>query len=290
MEVPVFTETSLGTRVALAAPPDITAAEFKRTLEREYFGGFPESGPVRVHGLMVRRRSCFYHLPDSMPVKYAFNGAAKAWFLHANLTPSDDLTEPSLHDCTAMEDHSLKGQRHAIHSDEKKGRDGRLESCYLISNGENKETVPGTADSIYEPERRGNPDLMDETTSENSSAISVGGIIKRYFCSDEVVDSIASPISKSKAVQNRVKEQANASARFAVKTLPRSLNIARDKSERRRIGKRLVAASYVLGVSPTQKTVQSLCRSQKGKLPSCSRGVKCPVFDLSDSSDNESNT
>lgn len=252
-----------------------------------------------------------------MPVKYVFNGAAKAWFLHADLRPSDDLTEPCLRNCIAMKDHlhstwgsfkssdnregevwvknlephPLEHQRSAIHAKDKKGKKNSwLETCHLNRNEENESNARITAVNLYEPDKSGNPDPVDETTSGNSSAISVGEIIKRYFCSQEVADGVTSPVSKSDAVQSQAKERTCASGEFAVKTPARPLNTVRDKSERCRIGKRLVTASYILGVSPTRKTLQSLHKSQNGELSRCSHGIKCSVFEISDSSDNQSNS
>ncbi|PKI36507.1 uncharacterized protein LOC116190336 isoform X1 [Punica granatum] len=316
-EVPVFTETSMGTRIALSAPPDITAADFKRTFEREYCGCFPESGAIRVHGLMVKRRSCFYHLPDSMPIKYVFHGATEAWFLYVNLRPSDGLSGPHLHDHVATKDHlqtsqssftSTKNSKDEIwdrslkpcppksrgivhHSKEKKRKSSSFESCHLNKNEENENGAPASADVFVEPAAGGNPQSMDESSGPSSSeVISVGGIIKRYFSSIEVNDGVTSPISKSIAVHSWANERTNASAEFAVKTPPRPLNTLKDRRERSRVGKRLVTASHVLGVSPSQKTMSSLCRSQNGKVSGCSPGIKCLAFEMSDSSADQSNS
>ncbi|XP_015879609.3 uncharacterized protein LOC107415735 isoform X1 [Ziziphus jujuba] len=96
LEVPVFTNTNLGTRVAMAVPPDITAADFKRELERVHLKCFPKSGEIEVCGLMVKRKSCFYHLPDSMPMKLAFQGVRRTWFLHVEARSLTNFNRPSL--------------------------------------------------------------------------------------------------------------------------------------------------------------------------------------------------
>ncbi|KAA8527074.1 hypothetical protein F0562_008697 [Nyssa sinensis] len=85
--VPVFTDTNLGTRLAVAIPPDTTAGDFKRELERAHLNCFPKLGKIRIHGLMVKRKSCFYHLPESLPIKHAFQGLKGTWFLHMEACP-----------------------------------------------------------------------------------------------------------------------------------------------------------------------------------------------------------
>ncbi|KAJ7969423.1 COP1-interacting protein 4.1 [Quillaja saponaria] len=94
-EVSVFADTNLDTRIAMTVPPDITAGEFKN-VERVHFSCFPKSGQIQVNGLMVKRKSCFYYLPDSVPLKYVFKGIRKTWFLHVEVRPKVDFCMPSL--------------------------------------------------------------------------------------------------------------------------------------------------------------------------------------------------
>ncbi|KAI6690791.1 hypothetical protein NL676_027619 [Syzygium grande] len=56
-EVPVFTVTGIGTRIAVSVAPTITASDLKRVLERAHFSCFPEIGEIRVDGVMVERRA-----------------------------------------------------------------------------------------------------------------------------------------------------------------------------------------------------------------------------------------
>ncbi|XP_028759237.1 uncharacterized protein LOC114718143, partial [Neltuma alba] len=81
-EVSVFADTNLGTRIALNVPHNITAGAFKRDFERVHFLCLPNSGKIQVNGLMVKRKLCFYYLPDSLPLKYVFHRMRGAWFLH----------------------------------------------------------------------------------------------------------------------------------------------------------------------------------------------------------------
>ncbi|CAO2833682.1 unnamed protein product [Amaranthus hypochondriacus] len=88
-ELPVFTETNLGTRIALAISPDITAAKFKGEFERAHIGCFPQLGILSVNAVMVKRGSCFYHLPDSLSLKHVFQGFQDTWILYVNASLSD---------------------------------------------------------------------------------------------------------------------------------------------------------------------------------------------------------
>ncbi|XP_077215354.1 uncharacterized protein LOC143849932 [Tasmannia lanceolata] len=85
-EMPVFIDSSLGTHIAMPLSPDITAADFKRKLAREHYLCFPYIGEIRIRALMVKRKLCFYHLADSMPVINAFKGLKGTWFLHMDAT------------------------------------------------------------------------------------------------------------------------------------------------------------------------------------------------------------
>ncbi|XP_028180652.1 uncharacterized protein LOC114367663 isoform X1 [Glycine soja] len=84
-EVTVFADTNLGTRIAFNAPPDITAASLKRDFEKAHFSCLPDIGEIQVKGLMVKRKSCFYYLPDSFPIQYAFPAIRGTWFLHVEV-------------------------------------------------------------------------------------------------------------------------------------------------------------------------------------------------------------
>ncbi|KAL3736583.1 hypothetical protein ACJRO7_025513 [Eucalyptus globulus] len=104
-EVPVFTVTGIGTRIAVSVAPTITASDLKRVLERAHYNCFPEIGEIRVDGVMVERRSCLYYLPNSMPIKYAFQGIEGSWFIHLDITCLESLSQPCLQHCIAIADH-----------------------------------------------------------------------------------------------------------------------------------------------------------------------------------------
>ncbi|KHN47723.1 hypothetical protein glysoja_026412 [Glycine soja] len=109
-EVTVFADTNLGTRIAFNAPPDITAASLKRDFEKAHFSCLPDIGEIQVNALRkhtsVKQKPCFYYLPDSFPLKYAFPAMRGTWFLHVEvkhlkhlciLCPPDDAAVLSKH-------------------------------------------------------------------------------------------------------------------------------------------------------------------------------------------------
>ncbi|KAF5728468.1 hypothetical protein HS088_TW21G00615 [Tripterygium wilfordii] len=96
LEVTVFTDTNLGTHIAVAVSPDTIVGDLKRELERTHFKCLPNLREIKVLGLMVERKSCFYHLPDSFPIKHAFLGHKRSWFVHAEVRPPKVLDGFSL--------------------------------------------------------------------------------------------------------------------------------------------------------------------------------------------------
>ncbi|XP_019196434.1 PREDICTED: uncharacterized protein LOC109190414 isoform X2 [Ipomoea nil] len=106
IESPIFTETDLGTRLAVPISPDATAREFKRVFERAHLNCFPKLGDIKVNGLMVQRKSFFYHLSDTLPLRYAFQYLKGNWFLRVKVCHSsvpDKLGAPvreKIKDCS----------------------------------------------------------------------------------------------------------------------------------------------------------------------------------------------
>ncbi|KAL2335535.1 hypothetical protein Fmac_016748 [Flemingia macrophylla] len=60
---------------------DCSAAD----IEKAHISCLPDIGEIQVNGLMVKRKSCFYYLPDSLPMKYAFPAMRGTWFLHVEV-------------------------------------------------------------------------------------------------------------------------------------------------------------------------------------------------------------
>ncbi|XP_040371960.1 uncharacterized protein LOC112193464 isoform X1 [Rosa chinensis] len=107
----VFVDTNLGTRLAIDVSRDITARDFKREFEREHFKCFSKSGEIQVSALMVERKSCLYHLADSMTIKSVFQKVDGTWFLHAEVRALSDCSRPCLHNYLASNvvDHVFEG-------------------------------------------------------------------------------------------------------------------------------------------------------------------------------------
>ncbi|XP_057776845.1 uncharacterized protein LOC130995540 isoform X2 [Salvia miltiorrhiza] len=77
----VFVDTSLGTHLAILVCSSDTASDLKKKVAVEHKQCFPEIGEIQIHSVKVKRRSSYYHLPDSMLVWSAFHGIKRNWFL-----------------------------------------------------------------------------------------------------------------------------------------------------------------------------------------------------------------
>ncbi|KAI5582592.1 hypothetical protein POPTR_007G102500v4 [Populus trichocarpa] len=116
-EVAVFTDTNMDTHIAMGISPDITVADFKRELEKMHFNCFPKLGEIKVCELkQVRRNNCFYHLLESLPIKYAFQGLKGNWFLHVEIRSSNSFRNQHLPQCLAAKDDHISDGSNAIGS------------------------------------------------------------------------------------------------------------------------------------------------------------------------------
>ncbi|KAJ6419345.1 hypothetical protein OIU84_029453 [Salix udensis] len=115
-EVAVFTDTNMDTHIAMGISPDITVADFKRELEKMHFNCFPKMGVVKVFELKVRRNNCFYHLPESLPVKYAFQGFKGNWFLHVAIRSSNSFRNKHSPQCLDAKDGDISDGSNVIGS------------------------------------------------------------------------------------------------------------------------------------------------------------------------------
>ncbi|XP_074331532.1 uncharacterized protein LOC141668528 [Apium graveolens] len=102
--IAVFADTNMGTHIAISISPLLTAAHFARKLEIEHLKCFPYLGEIRINKLMVKQKSCFYCLPESLPMKYAFGAVKKTRFIHieASALTSNKKTCPSDSKCKQM--------------------------------------------------------------------------------------------------------------------------------------------------------------------------------------------
>ncbi|KAL3584227.1 hypothetical protein D5086_015288 [Populus alba] len=130
-EVAVFTDTNMDTHIAMGISPDITVADFKRELEKMHFNCFPKLGEIKVYELKVRRNNCFYHLLESLPIKYAFQGLKGNWFLHVEIRPSNSFRNQHLPQCLAAKDDHISDGSNAIGS--------------LVTNTRKNDTIPNVS-------------------------------------------------------------------------------------------------------------------------------------------------
>ncbi|VVB00135.1 unnamed protein product [Arabis nemorensis] len=95
-EVTVFVDTNLGTRIAMTVHINITSRDFKGKLEKTHASCLPSLEEIRVHGLMVKRKSQFYYIAESMPIKYVFRDNQRPWFIHAEARLVNGSQEPTV--------------------------------------------------------------------------------------------------------------------------------------------------------------------------------------------------
>lgn len=285
VQLPVFTQTNLGTRIVIPVSPDITAGKFKRELERAHINCFPELGFLSIDAVMVKRNSYIYHLPDLLPLKHVFQGFQDSWFLHVD---SSLLNKNSSKVCQNLAD--IKSNKHntnskavllgpalvatAYPSRKKKKRKKRPKGKKF---SDRKQEPKGNVPIVYERDWSGEQEVLHPSkvsdsivTAESprgsfSEAISVSGIIDRYFTNFVSVDHTGSAFSlevastercdvekisfgkKSSKKPNSIKSH----QRLLPLLLPEDLNSAgqKNKYERSEVGKRLVVASNNIGSS-----------------------------------------
>ncbi|XP_009770336.1 uncharacterized protein LOC107822478 isoform X4 [Nicotiana tabacum] len=85
VEIPFFADTNLGTRIVVAVSPHTTANGFKRELERAHLNCFPQLGQIKADAVMVKRNSCFYRLPETLPLKHVFQHLKGIRSLHVEV-------------------------------------------------------------------------------------------------------------------------------------------------------------------------------------------------------------
>ncbi|KAI5311073.1 PREDICTED: pectinesterase [Prunus dulcis] len=306
VEVAVFVNTNLGTRMAMDVSPDITARDLKRELETQHFNCFWNSGEIRVSRLMVKRKSCLYHLPDSVPMKSVFRGVKGTWFLHvearflsdrnrpclpkyAASKPEFSITHP-LHPeniVTSIAKSNTKGHckrmlreklfrchnpllgklRRPFYFTKIRKRRKKISSAYEVNRVQiDKEKFPDCASKS----------MIDEHTHTSSEVVSVSGIIHRYFSN---LSEDGGPSSPTRSVTSRVVQswpeehlktkaddicsstQVSPLTQFSAKRTakpvclpsPTGYGQRRYKLNKPEVGKRLVVASYSLGISPSKE-------------------------------------
>ncbi|XP_045792768.1 uncharacterized protein LOC123887487 [Trifolium pratense] len=212
-EVAVFADTNLGTSIAFNAPSHITAGALKRDFEKVHFTCLPDIGEIQVHGLMVRRKSCFYYLPDSLIMKYVFPKMRETWFLHVEARPLKSLQVPCL-----PRDAAIVSKHQDIMTDDcqikKKcnSEENREEGLHPRANvSEENDTINNIL------EERGN-------SYENDKQHSASGMPERYSCG--FGDKPTSTASKSGCAmpENKVENQVELCAANSMQESPSKMS------------------------------------------------------------------
>lgn len=279
-EAAVFTDTNLGTHLAMSISPDTIIGDFQRELERTHSSCFPKFGEIKVYAVTVKRKSCFYHLPSSMPIKYAFQHQKGAWFLH-------------------IEARTLKCSDEAC-----------LSNSTAIKVGEHKCDGNHITSSILQNIGQGAMISSDAAEQDLSSMKKDPTNINGYLLKCSGVNKHASSPSTGRAVQWQSEEQLrtkvdnycssikiDVSPPFMVRTPPkqspfllpagRTTGTLRDKIIRSEVGKRVITALNNIRISDKQRPVTLLSKFRDGKLL-CYKNLsraKFLAFEICDSDD-----
>ncbi|CAI9775339.1 unnamed protein product [Fraxinus pennsylvanica] len=92
----VFIDTSLDTHLAMLVSYCDTVSDFKEKITMEHIKCFPKFGKIKIQSLKVRRRGNFYHLPDFMLVRSAFEGIKRNWFLSAETSSLKEFNDNNI--------------------------------------------------------------------------------------------------------------------------------------------------------------------------------------------------
>ncbi|MFQ6650399.1 hypothetical protein Gotur_022373 [Gossypium turneri] len=289
-EVAVFTLTNLGTHFVIAVSPNTTVGDFHRELERTHHACFPELGKIEVHALMVRRKSCFYHLPSSMPIKYAFQHQVGTWFLHIEARTLKDSGSPCLSNFAAIKvgDHKCDGNR--------------------LTGSLVRDTREGT--TICRDAAEWNSGSMTKNqTNISPRAITADGVIDGCLLNCSGVSQHPSSTGSGRAMQGLPEEQlrtkadngycSSALSPFTVRTPPkqslfltpvdRTTRIRRDRFGSSGVGKRIILASNNIRISDKKRPITPLSNIRDGKLLCCKNlcRAKFLVFEMSDSDEED---
>ncbi|KAL1127072.1 hypothetical protein V6Z11_A13G154500 [Gossypium hirsutum] len=257
-EVAVFTHTNLGTHLAIAVSPNTTVGDFHRELERTHHACFPELGKIEVHALMVRRKSCFYHLPSSMPIKYAFQHQVGTWFLNIEARTLKDSGSPCLSNFAAIEvgDHKCDGNR--------------------LTGSLVRDTREGT--TICR-------DAAEWNSGSSSRAITADGVINGCLLNCSGVSQHPSSPGSGRAMQVRTPPKQS----LFLTPVDRTTRIRRDRFGSSGVGKRIILASNNIRISDKRRPITPLSNIRDGKLL-CRKNLcraKFLVFEMSDSDEED---
>ncbi|KAK7354764.1 hypothetical protein VNO80_20248 [Phaseolus coccineus] len=229
---------------------DSSAGDF----EKAHLSCLPDIGEIQVNGLMVKRKSFFYYLPDAFPIKFAFPAMQGTWFLHVEVKHLKCLCTPrSPCDEDVLSKHKdlmiCRGDKAKCNSEEKEEHEitnlvSKKQEGNEISH-ENHAQNEATGMSERHPCIFGDKPtsvaktsyVMPENKFENlvelhansiqgshskmsTQLISVTGIINKYFSSFNGIDNFSSSSNSdltSRAVHSEIEVQSNTRDRGCLK-------------------------------------------------------------------------
>uniref|UniRef100_A0A7N0TFP5 Uncharacterized protein n=1 Tax=Kalanchoe fedtschenkoi TaxID=63787 RepID=A0A7N0TFP5_KALFE len=323
-EVGVFIDTTLRTRIALSVPPDVTAELLISEIEKAHFTCLPSFGEIKVRGLMVKHKSCFYHLSLSAPSECALRGNKGPWFLHAAVVLQSTCSTMSArfgHDASLVEGcHPYSvGSAECINMS---AVDSKLEQkCKVIeSNSARRHPVDHACDTVGKvsclPDSHGDTNLQKSTnesigfpmpTTEKVSPEENFGLVAEDCSSgnSSTIRSLTDIITRCCSVTNTLQETQSVpekkltasrlqfcvaspvSADMTQRFILKDAGFGPLSSECKRpdVGQRLLMASSRLGISPAQASpVISMYRSKVKKQLGADVHIRHPIFELSENS------
>lgn len=200
----------------------------------------------------MKQKSCFYHLSESLPLKYAFLGSNGTWFLQIDVHPLSIRADVEPIKCNLTQVHNLDSA-------------ANVDTDSIGPSG-----FPMCTDKKRSKCKRNEVKDKTEAVSETfSESVSVSGIISKYFSDyDEVASTTVFPFS---TVQNRHRQQLW-SNELEIKDIcleKTSSGASIAKSRKPQVGTRLLLASDSLRLTPSnQQPALSLSKYSDGKSPS----------------------
>ncbi|KAL9314769.1 hypothetical protein ACSQ67_020221 [Phaseolus vulgaris] len=243
---------------------DSSAGDF----EKAHLSCLPDIGEIQVNGLMVKRKSFFYYLPDAFPIKFAFPAMRGTWFLHVEVKHLKCLCTPrSPCDEDVLSKHKdlmiCKGDKAKCNSEEKEEHE--------ITN-------------LVSKKQEGN-----EISHENHAQNEATGMSERHPCIfGDKPTSMAktSYVMPENKFENLVELHANSIQGSHSKMSTQLISITGSQSRKLRIGARLLSASQDLGVSITKHDPKLPFRILKDrKLLQGKSQMKGSIFSISGSDD-----
>ncbi|KAI3894614.1 hypothetical protein MKW92_035430 [Papaver armeniacum] len=108
IDYPVFVETNLNTHLVATITNTDTVGHFKEKIVLEHRNCFPMHNNIVLNAIKVKRKKCFYHLSDPVPVKSVFERVKGTWFLYVDAVSLKEIdAENQLHRKQALEPEKL---------------------------------------------------------------------------------------------------------------------------------------------------------------------------------------